>query len=129
MSKKSLKLLSALVLIIILILFFYKNSINRVFVLDLENISYITVQYKTQVVTLKDDKHLNEFKNDFHNIKFNYDKNSLGRKGWIYNIKCYSDDSLVYNFYVISKDTILYNGEFYIINRGSIKINYFSSLF
>ncbi|WOO34638.1 hypothetical protein R2R35_12585 [Anaerocolumna sp. AGMB13020] len=129
MSKKSLKLISALILIIILILFFYKNSINRVFVIDLENISYVTIQYKTQVVTLKEDKNLNEFKNDFHNIKFNYDKNALGSKGWIYNIKCYSDDSLVYNFQVISNDTILYNGKFYITNRGNININYLSTLF
>ncbi|MDF2870495.1 MAG: hypothetical protein K0R05_2070 [Anaerocolumna sp.] len=44
-------------------------------------------------------------------------------------MSCYSDGKLLYNFYIVSQDTIVYHNKFYTAESNNLNIDYFNKLF
>ena len=129
MRNKRLRLTLILISVSLIIIYIIYENKNKEFMIDSNNITNITIQYKTQSITIKDEKRVRQTLEKFSDMNFISDKSSLGHKGWIYNIKIYSDNKLMYNFQIVSQNSIIYRNKFYITNSKKIDIDYFKELF
>ncbi len=129
MRNKRLRLTLILISVSLIIIYIIYENKNKEFMIDSNNITSITIQYKTQSITIKDEKRVRQTLEKFSDMNFISDKSSLGHKGWIYNIKIYSDNKLMYNFQIVSQDSIIYRNKFYITDSNNIDIDYFKKLF
>lgn len=129
MRNKGLRLTLILISVSLIIIYIINENKNKVFMIDSNNITSIIIQYKTQSLTIKDEKKVRETLEKFSDLNFVSDRSSLGHKGWVYNIKIYSDNKQMYNFQIVSQDTIIYKNRFYITDSNNIDMDYFKELF
>jgi hypothetical protein len=115
-----------LIVVIVVILFYTYGRED--FVIDRKDISSITIRYKTKLITLEDDNKVQEFINNITKVEYNFKSSAMGHKGWMYNVSCYSDSKLLYNFYIVSQDTIVYHNNFYTTGSDNLNMDYFIKL-
>lgn len=113
---------------VIIAIIFLGNG-NKNFEIKTSNIIRVTIQYKTDIISIEDPEELKRFLNSFSTLEFVLNSNAIGSKGWVYWIKCYSSDKLIYDFTIQDEHTIKYNRFFYKTKSDCININYMENLF
>lgn len=102
----------------------------RTFKLRADDISKVTIQYKLNYVTLDKPEELKKFNDIFMENKFTLHGSAMGRKGWIYWIKCYdSKGTMLHNFTILNKNLIINHELFYKAKGDGIDLSYFQELF
>jgi hypothetical protein len=125
--KSKLILLFSLLVIFSFIIIVHYISIKNIRI-KTKDIVKVTVQYRTNRVLIEDPDDLQIFYDNI-NKDFKLHNLAIGRKGWIFWIKCYdSNDKLVYNFTILSDNLIKFNGWFY-KSINDFDLHYFENLF
>lgn len=116
------------ILFIVFFLAFTKNSNNKELIIKTNEITKVTIQYKTKVILIENSDEINKLFNNYIGTYFSRNNISIGSKGWLYWIECYNkNDKLIYNFSIQSNNIINYKSYFY--KSKKMDLSYVEKLF
>ncbi len=127
-NKILVKILIGIVVIVAIVILFQFFNMKK-FRINTIDIVKVTIQYKTQEITIKESEKLDEFCDNFSNKEFVLNKSALGHKGWMYRVKFYTTDKLIYDFTIQDENTIIYNGWYYKTEEDIIDLSYMEDIF
>lgn len=99
------------------------------FKLSSEDITMVTVQYQTKLVTIEDKDKIKEFCDQFSNAKFTLKGMNTG-KGWMYWVRCYdSKGNIRYSFTTLTTNTIDSNSLLYKAKDSNFNASFIDEFF